>query len=99
MSGAIRRENDFWPEHAAPVVQPVIHTSSGTSLRNLLFGVRTETRVGSLLAAVGAIMLAKSGTEHISNLAAFSFPPGPLEICGLGVLVWLHAKWRHATRI
>jgi hypothetical protein len=25
-------------------------------------------------------------------------PPGPVEVCALGILAWLHAKWRRATR-
>jgi hypothetical protein len=25
--------------------------------------------------------------------------PGPLEICALGILMWLHAKWRRSLKI
>jgi hypothetical protein len=101
MGSAIRNQNDFWPEHetATAPTNVVTHVESTSSLRNLLFGVQTETRVGSLLAAVGAIMLVKSGTAQLAHLTTFSFPPGPLEICGFGMLIWLHAKWRSATRL
>lgn len=103
MGTAIRHQSDFWPEHengqppARPQVAPA--ASSGSRLWNLLFGIQTETRVGSLLAAAGLIMAAKTGTTHIPSLANFTFPPGPLEICAIGMLVWLHAKWRRATRV
>ena len=102
MSTAIRRESDFWPEHAERgVPQQHIHvrSSSNSWLWNVLFSPRTETRVGSLTAAAGLIMAAHSGTVQLSSLATFTFPPGPLETCAIGLLVWIHAKWRRATRL
>lgn len=101
MGTAIRHQSDFWPEHEHKTGQPHPHlarTASGSWLWNLFFGIQTETRVGSLIAAAGMIMAAKTGTMQIPNLAHFTFPPGPLEICGIGTLMWLHAKWRKATR-
>jgi hypothetical protein len=100
MSTAIRRQNDYWPEHENRREMHVVTRSSPSfSLWNLLFGVKTETRVGSLVAAAGLIMAAKTGTMNVSSLADLTFPPGPLEICAIGLLIWLHAKWRHATRV
>jgi hypothetical protein len=100
MSSAIRRQNDYWPEHESqPVVHVVSRSASSSSLWNLLFGVKTETRVGSLVAAAGLIMAAKTGTTDFTSLADLTFPPGPLEICAIGLLIWLHAKWRHASRV
>jgi hypothetical protein len=26
-----------------------------------------------------------------------SLVPGPLPVCGIGILIWLHAKWRRAS--
>lgn len=103
MGTAIRHQSDFWPEHQAgqPRPQPpvVVHTSSNSWLWNLLFGIQTETRLGSLIAAAGLIMAAKTGTMQIpTSLGNFSFPPGPLELCGIGMIVWLHAKWRKASK-
>jgi hypothetical protein len=102
MGTAIRHQSDFWPEHETeqhrPQPQVVAHSSSHSWLWNLLFGVQTETRVGSLIAAAGLMMAAKTGTMQIPSMANFSFPPGPLELCGIGMLVWLHAKWRRASR-
>jgi len=102
MSSAIRRENDFWPEHAergVPQQHTHVQSSSSSWLWNVFFSPRTETRVGSLTAAAGLIMAAHSGTVQISSLANLTFPPGPLETCAIGLLVWIHAKWRHATRL
>lgn len=100
MSTAIRRQNDYWPEHEnRPELHVVTRSSSGSWLWNLFFGVKTETRIGSLVAAAGLIMTAKTGTTDFTNLADLTFPPGPLEICAIGLLIWLHAKWRHATRV
>lgn|SRR5262249_10225040 len=102
MGTAIRHQSDYWPEHQAggerPQPQAVTRGSSSSWLWNLLFGIQTETRVGSVIAAAGLIMAAKSGTMQIPSLANFTFPPGPLELCGIGMLVWLHAKWRRLNR-
>lgn len=102
MGSGIRRQSDFWPEHETPQprVQPhvVPHGPSNSWMWNLLFGVQTETRVGSLITAAGLIMAARAGSMQIPSLANFSFPPGPLETCGIGMLVWLHAKWRKASK-
>ena len=100
MSSVIRRQNDYWPEHEKrPELHVVARSSPGSWLWNLFFGVKTETRIGSLVAAAGLIMAAKTGTMHVSSLADLTFPPGPLEICAIGLLIWIHAKWRHANRI
>ena len=103
MGTAIRHQSDFWPEHGSgqqkPQPQVVARSSSSSLLWNLFFGIQTETRVGSLIAAAGLIMAAKTGTMHIpTTLANFTFPPGPLELCGIGMIVWLHAKWRKASK-
>jgi hypothetical protein len=101
MGTAIRHQSDFWPEHQSGGPQPqphVVARGSSSWLWNLFFGIQTETRVGSLIAAAGLILAAKSGTMHIPSPANFTFPPGPLEICAIGMLVWLHAKWRRANR-
>jgi hypothetical protein len=100
MSTAIRRQSDYWPEHEdRPELHVVVHSSAGSRLWNLFFGVKTETRVGSLVAAAGLIMAASTGTSAFTSLADLTFPPGPLEICAIGLLIWLHAKWRHAGRV
>lgn len=60
-------------------------------------GNHWEVRLGSIIAAAGMIWTVYLATQHYSGLDSFSFtnlPRGPLEVCGIGILVWLHAKWR-----
>jgi len=36
----------------------------------------------------------------MSSLWDFSITqPGPLEVCALGIMVWLHAKWRRSIKV
>jgi hypothetical protein len=60
--------------------------------------IRGEESFGSLIAAAGAIWTVYTATQDITTLWQFQIaPPGPLEVCGLGIVVWLHAKWRRST--
>lgn len=60
---------------------------------------RAETRIGSLIAVVGVIWAAKLNTLNFTALPrAMLFPPGPLETCAIGILIWLHAKWRRSVK-
>ena len=61
--------------------------------------IQTEERLASLISASGAIWSAYEGTKDFSGLLQFSIlPPGPLEVCAIGVLLWLHAKWRRSAK-
>ena len=60
-----------------------------------------EVRIGSLVAAGGLVWAVKVATSNFTGMDAFSFsrlPAGPLEICALGILIWLHAQWRKSIR-
>lgn len=60
---------------------------------------RLEERLGSLIAAAGIVWAVHEGTKDLVALWQLKIlPPGPLEVCAIGVLIWLHAKWRHAVR-
>jgi len=62
--------------------------------------IRTEERLGSLLSAAGVIWGVQEATKDLAHLWKFSIlPPGPMEVCALGVLIWLHAKWRRSVKI
>jgi len=64
------------------------------------FSISTEERIGSLLAAGGTIWATYTATKDYADLWRLQIaPPGPLEICALGILVWLHAKWRRSTKV
>jgi hypothetical protein len=61
--------------------------------------VRWEERVASLIAAGGAIWAVYVATVDYSSLWRVQImPPGPVEVCALGILAWLHAKWRRSSR-
>jgi hypothetical protein len=59
-----------------------------------------EARLGSLIAALGIVWAAHVSTNNFTNLnALFPLPAGPMEICAVGVLIWLHAKWRKSVHL
>lgn len=65
-------------------------------------GTHTEVRLGSLVAAAGMIWTAKLATTNYSGIESLSFsnlPRGPLEVCGIGILIWLHALWRRSVQV
>lgn len=61
--------------------------------------IKTEERFGSLVFWGGVIWAVQIATKDISNWMHLLLTPGPIEICGIGLLVWLHAKWRRSVRI
>jgi hypothetical protein len=63
-----------------------------------LLSIHAEERFGSLIAAAGTIWAVYVATNDYAGLWRFTIaPPGPIEVCGLGVLAWLHAKWRRSV--
>lgn len=60
---------------------------------------RNESRLGLLMFGGGLIWAVKVETIDISNFFRLLLTPGPLEICAIGLLVWLHAKWRRSIRL
>jgi hypothetical protein len=59
----------------------------------------TEARLGQIAFAGGLIWATTAQTIEISNVFHLLTSPGPLEISGAGLLLWLHAKWRRAVRV
>jgi hypothetical protein len=65
-----------------------------------LLSIPAQERFGSLLAAAGTIWGTYVATVEYATLWTLQLaPPGPLEVCALGILVWLHAKWRRSTKV
>lgn len=65
-------------------------------------GTHAEIRLGSLVAAAGLIWTAKLATANFTGVTALSFtnlPRGPLEVCAIGILIWLHALWRKSVQV
>ena len=62
-------------------------------------GSELPRRLASLLAAGGKIWAVYvASVDYASLLTLRIMPPGPIEVCGLGILAWLHAKWRRSLK-
>jgi len=62
--------------------------------------IQTEERLGSLIAAGVLMWTVRVGTQDLASIWQLTvLPPGPLEICAIGILVWLHAKWRRSVKL
>jgi hypothetical protein len=65
-----------------------------------------EARLGALIAGGGMIWAARVATLHaqlsgfiaVGALSQILNQTGPMEICAVGILLWLHAKWRGSIR-
>jgi len=83
----------------APTYAPVGKAASKPKGEPHLLSIRGEERFGSLLAAAGMIWAAYvASTDYASLLTLRIMPPGPIEVCGLGIIAWLHAKWRRSLK-
>jgi hypothetical protein len=66
---------------------------------NHLLSIRGQERFGSLIAAAGTIWAVYVATVDYSSLWRLQImPPGPVEVCAVGILAWLHAKWRRSIQ-
>ncbi len=46
------------------------------------------------------VWAARLVTDNFTNLQNVRIPPGgPIEICALGIIIWLHAKFRVHTNV
>ena len=83
-----------------PTYVPVHKGASPTRGKQHLLSIPAEERLGSLIAAGGTIWATYVATVDYASLWKMQImPPGPMEICTLGVLAWLHAKWRRSTKV
>lgn len=65
-----------------------------------VLSVRGEESIGALLAAGGTAWLVYVATVDFNHMWQMPImPPGPIEICALGILLWLHAKWRRSMKV
>ena len=56
--------------------------------------------LGSLVAGGGIVWAAYIATNDFQGLDKLEMPPGgPIEVCALGILIWLHAKWRSSIAV
>lgn len=86
------------PTKYVPAVTVPKLAKKATGQQNLL-SIRGEERFGSLVAAAGTLWTVYVVTVDYNSLWTLRImPPGPVEIVALGVLVWLHAKWRRSLK-
>lgn len=58
-----------------------------------------EERLGPMGSAAGIVWGVQVLTSHVSHWDAVWETPGPLEVSAIGILIWLHAKWRRSVRL
>jgi len=62
-----------------------------------------EEQVGPLISAAGVGWAVYHGTYVAHNIAqgftAVYLKSGPLEVAAIGILIWLHGKYRRATNM
>jgi hypothetical protein len=92
--GYLQSKSKYVPVVAIP------KSTKKASTKNHLLTIRGEERFGSVLAATGIIWAVYVATVDYSNLWRMQImPPGPIEVCAVGILAWLHAKWRRSTKV
>ena len=60
--------------------------------------IHGEERIASLIAAAGVIWAARAVAGSMLPAYAVELTVGPIETCSIGILIWLHAKWRRLCR-
>jgi len=57
-----------------------------------------QERIGSLIAAAGVGWSVKIATDGFTDLKNLVLPTGgPMELCALGILLWIYAKYRRSV--
>jgi hypothetical protein len=92
-----QRARDPWPEEREGYSQPTeiayapVRVKSSASKEST--AIRRAEQIGSLVAGGGIIWTAHAVTHHSAEIVRFAlFPPGPVELLSIGVLIWLVAK-------
>src|SRR5947209_4250507 len=60
---------------------------------------RLEAFLGSVMAGSGAVWTAQVITQSGLTPGTLTLHSHPIELTGLGVLLWLHGKWRKSTQL
>jgi len=104
-SSRTETSKDIWPEErqgyseAPRIAYASLRPTPLPKLRHRL-AIETEERISTLIVVAGMIAAAHAAIAGFSGVWHWRlFPPGPLQICAIGVLIWLHAKWRRLVRL
>ena len=97
-----QRASDPWPQEREGYYQPPpvayvpVRGNFGADKESQT--IRWAEKIGSLVAGGGIIWTTYAIAHHSSEIVRWAiFPPGPLEVLGAGVLIWLVAKWFRAA--
>jgi hypothetical protein len=60
--------------------------------------IHGEEWIASLIAAAGVIWAIGVAATSMLPAYAMELTVGPLETCAIGILIWLHAKWRRTLK-
>jgi len=104
MPPAAKRERDPWPQEREGYSEPppvaYVTTRVNASVDKDSAIIHRVEQIGSVVAGGGIIWTAYAVAHHSSEIVRFAlFPPGPLEVLGIGVLIWLVAKWVRASQV
>ncbi len=55
-----------------------------------------EAQLGSLIAAGGVVWIVAIASKQL-QAAGIVIPTGPIEVGAVGIVIWLHAKWRSSV--
>jgi hypothetical protein len=99
-----KRETDPWPEErsgyseAPPVAYVSARINAGPDKDSR--AIHRIEQIGSVISGVGMIWTTYAFAHHSGEILRFAlFPPGPVEVLGIGVLVWLVCKWVRAVKV
>lgn len=97
------RAPDFWPrerEGFAEPLRPAYVAMRVTPSPRPSPVPKLEVRIGSIIAGAGLCWGVNVVAHQVGTLSNVGmWPPGPLEMCATGILIWLHAKWRRSVRL
>ena len=104
VSRRTRSEKDLWPVEREGYSD--VHCMAYASVRQTALlkqrrwlPIETQERMSTLIVVAGMIAAAHAAISDSSGVLRLRlFPPGPMEICAIGVLIWLHAKWRRLVK-
>jgi hypothetical protein len=93
-------QSEVWPEERegyhshGPAAYPVVEVAP--SPRSFI-PVWLEERFACLLAGGAIVWSFRVFTSPMLRVSKLTDNPGPLELCAISFLIWLHAKWRRSV--
>ncbi|MDP9266752.1 MAG: hypothetical protein M3P27_00315 [Acidobacteriota bacterium] len=58
-----------------------------------------EERISSLIAAGGLIWFVRVTSANFTGFDKMQLPMNAMYVIAIGVVLWLHAKWRRSTNV